>query len=277
MSNARETALALVVGLALSGATAASAQSLGAYRWQIQPYCNVLTLSVVQQGGLYLLNGTDDQCGAPEQASVTGLAFQNPSGSIGLGLTIVATGGASVHVDATISLATLNGSWRDSGGRSGAFVFTPGAGTGGAARQPPPVGFPVTAAVGGQQSLALTSDDVVVRSLTLNAPTPGRVIVNASGYFYFQSAAVADVARCSITTGEALDADRLILAGESAVAATTFVPFSGTRGITVPGGGPVTLNLVCDEFSGTVSVSDTQMTAIFVPITLMIAMDDPEP
>jgi len=269
--------VALAAWLALLGGTAASAQPLGTFRWQIQPYCNVLSISVVQQGGLYVLNGTDDQCGASVQASVTGLAFQNPSGSVGFGLTIVSTGGASVHVDATISLASLNGSWRDSGGRTGTFVFTPGAGTGGAARQPPPVGFPVTAAVGGQQSLALTADDVVVRSVTLNVLTPGRVIVNASGYFYFQSATVADIARCSITTDEALDTDRLILAGESAVAATAYVPFSGTRGITVPSGGPVTINLVCDEFAGVVSVSDTQMTAIFVPITLMIAMDDPEP
>lgn len=277
MSKARKTALILVVGLALSGASAASGQPLGAYRWQIQPYCNVLTLSVVQQGGLYLLNGTDDECGAPEQASVTGLAFQNPSGSIGLGLTVVATGGASVNLSATLSLATLNGSWRDSGGRTGTFVLTPGAVTGGVARQPPPVGFPVAAASGGDQDVALTTEDVVVRSVTLTVPTFGRVIVNASGYFRFDSAVTAEIARCTITTGTAVDSDRHIIAGESAVAATTFVPFSGTRGITVPSVGPVTINLVCDKIAGSVSVGDTHMTAIFVPSTLMIAMEDPEP
>ena len=36
--------------LAASVATVASAQVVGEYRWQTQPYCNVLTLMVVQQG-----------------------------------------------------------------------------------------------------------------------------------------------------------------------------------------------------------------------------------
>ena len=127
----------LVVGVVIFGsASPASTQPLGVFRWQLQPYCNILSINVTQNGGIYTLDGTDDQCGgASAQASVTGIAFVNPGGAIGFGLTIVsAPGGAPVHVDATILLAGLSGTWRDSAGRQGPFVFTPGAGVGGSPR-----------------------------------------------------------------------------------------------------------------------------------------------
>ena len=138
------TALVLVVlGHALWLAAPASAQPLGSYRWQLQPYCNIITVAVVQQGGQYQLDGHDDQCGATVRAGVVGLAFQNPNGTIGFGLTIVtAPGGTPVHVDATIAIATLSGSWTDSSGNSGTFTFTPGAGTGGGPRPVLPGGIP---------------------------------------------------------------------------------------------------------------------------------------
>ena len=114
---------------------AASAQPLGTFRWQMQPYCNVVTVTVTQSGSVYRLEGTDDQCGAGQTASALGTAFLNPDGSIGLGLTIVSSPGASpVHVEATISPTTLNGSWRDSAGNTGTMLRTEGAGAGGAAR-----------------------------------------------------------------------------------------------------------------------------------------------
>lgn len=113
----------------------AAAQALGTFRWQMQPYCNVIAVTLVQQGSQYQLDGLDDQCGASQQAGVTGLAFLNPDGSIGFGLHIVtAPGGQPVHVAATISLASLSGTWFTSAGASGPFVFTPGAGSGGSPR-----------------------------------------------------------------------------------------------------------------------------------------------
>lgn len=140
MNPVRVLVLAGLVGCVTP--TLASAQPLGTFRWQLQPYCNVLTLSVVQQGGLYQLNGADDQCGTPQQASVVGLAFPNPDGTIGVGLTIVtAPGGTPVHIDATITYAGLSGSWRDSADNNGAFVFTPGPGNGGAPRPVPASGL----------------------------------------------------------------------------------------------------------------------------------------
>ena len=134
-----------LVGIALFGLVtqAADAQSLGTFRWQLQPYCNVLTVTVTQVGAVYRVEGTDDQCGAATRASVIGTAFQNPNGSIGFGLNVVAApGGTAAPIDATIALATLSGTWRDSGGGSGTFAFTPGAGTGGSPRSAPTATVP---------------------------------------------------------------------------------------------------------------------------------------
>ncbi|MBP7776265.1 MAG: tail fiber domain-containing protein [Acidobacteria bacterium] len=130
--------LTTLVSLALPGD--ALTQSLGTFRWQFRPYCNVVTVTVTQVGAIYRLEGTDDQCGGGRDlAAVQGLAFPNPDGTIGFGMTIVTVpGGAPVHVDADITMATLGGTWRDSTGGTGAFAFTTGAGTGGSVRPPPP-------------------------------------------------------------------------------------------------------------------------------------------
>jgi hypothetical protein len=120
------------------------AQPLGSFRWQQQPYCNILTLNVIGEGGNYTLDGTDDLCGATQKASVTGIAYQNPDGSIGFGLTIVGPPGGAVHVTASINLVTLGGTWSDSNGNTGLLVFTPGAGVPGSAR-PATLGNPTRA------------------------------------------------------------------------------------------------------------------------------------
>ncbi|MCA1584534.1 MAG: hypothetical protein LC791_07085 [Acidobacteria bacterium] len=120
----------------------ATAQPLGTYRWQLQPYCNVISVAVTQNGSTYRIEGTDDQCGAARQGSALGMAFLNPDGTIGFGLMIVAAPGAApVHVDATIPYPTLTGTWRDSLGHTGTFAFTAAAGTGGA---PLPTSAPAT-------------------------------------------------------------------------------------------------------------------------------------
>lgn len=142
--RAVDVVLCAIAGVCLAAVavTPAVAQpaSLGVFRWQLAPFCNVLTLSIAQRNGVYEVDGTDDQCGAPRRASVVGLAFPNPDGSIGFGLTTVTTpGGTPIHIDAAIQLATLSGPWRDSAGATGNFVFTPGAGAAGPPR-PVPVG-----------------------------------------------------------------------------------------------------------------------------------------
>ena len=110
--------------LGLGAAGEAVAQPVGTFTWQLQPFCNVVTVSVRQDGGVYTLDGYDNQCGATQRAPLVGLATPNPDGTIGLGLHIVTVpGGRSVHVDARLTLATLGGNWSDSAGNSGSFVF----------------------------------------------------------------------------------------------------------------------------------------------------------
>ena len=123
-------------------AAPAAAQPLGTFRWQLQPYCNVLTVTVTQSAiqvsgqtnNQYRLEGFDDQCGAPSRAAVHGVVVPNPDGTFEFGVTIVtSTGATPAHIDVTLNPATLGGSWRDSSGNSGTLVFNPGA-AGGPAR-----------------------------------------------------------------------------------------------------------------------------------------------
>lgn len=150
LAGAMARGAALLIVAAALPAGDAVAQPIGTFRWQQQPYCNVLTLNVVQAGGVYRLDGYDDQCGAATRAAVTGLATPNPNGTIGLGLLVVTTpGGLPLHIDAGIQLSTVSGTWRDSTGATGAWAFVPGGGSGGAPRPVPRPSFPAGLSVGG--------------------------------------------------------------------------------------------------------------------------------
>jgi hypothetical protein len=140
---------ACTIGFLAVSAWPAGAQPLGTFRWQLQPHCNIVTVQVTQVGGVYRLEGTDDQCGAATVAPVIGIAALNPDGSIALGLNHVTTpGGAPVHVDAVVTLPGAGGTWRDSAGNAGSFVLTPGVGIGG---PPRPLGGIGSAAVNAAQ------------------------------------------------------------------------------------------------------------------------------
>ena len=91
------THVVVVIGAAVSAlmATDGSAQPIGTFRWQMQPYCNVLNVTVTHSGGVYTLDGFDNQCGADTVAPLTGTAVPNPDGTIELGINIVASPGAA--------------------------------------------------------------------------------------------------------------------------------------------------------------------------------------
>ena len=129
----RPFAAIAILAAALGAVDRAHAQPLGTFSWQLQPFCNVVTVNLIQQGAVYTVDGFDDQCGAPQRASLVGLATPNPDGTIGLGLHIVtAPGGRGVQVDARVSLPTGSGPWTDSAGNTGTFAFA--ARTGGSPR-----------------------------------------------------------------------------------------------------------------------------------------------
>lgn len=134
---ARRVVLSVLLLWAMSGV--AEAQTIGTFRFQLRPYCNVVTLTVVQQGGQYQVDGFDDQCGSGP-APTTGLAVF-AGGGLTFGLTIVPSpAGGPVTVDASLNLGTLSGVWRDSADGSGVFVLIPGAGSGGSPRPPTAAG-----------------------------------------------------------------------------------------------------------------------------------------
>lgn len=127
--------LSLVLVLVLSSTATAGAQSLGTFRWQLQPYCNALTLTATQIGESFRLEGFEETCGTARRAAVSGVAFPNADGTIEMGLSIVTSpGGRAIHVDATISLVSLSGTWRDGNLLTGPLVF--GASAPGFARPP---------------------------------------------------------------------------------------------------------------------------------------------
>jgi hypothetical protein len=288
--------------LALALPIAASAQTLGSYRWQLQPYCNVVTLHVTQQGGQYTLDGTDDQCGAGPKAAVRGMAFQNPSGSIGFGLTVVTVSGGlpvPVHVDAAIGMTTLSGAWKDSAGNFGTFVFTPGSAVAGSPRPVPSAGvapnsittvqIAPTAVTGekvalntltvrhladapradytdGSGTVGLTATAQVIRTVSLAIPAAGTVIANASGYFALRSGG-QDLAACSIAFGanSVIPGYEILADDFGVVASTAFVPMAQTRGFDFTG--PVssfTVNLICEERAGSVEIRNATLTAMFI-------------
>ncbi len=198
MFHVRTVLSALVVVGSLWSATPALAQPLGTYRWQLLPYCNVVTLNVAQQGALYTLDGTDDRCAAAQTASARGMAFLNPNGTIGFGITMVQPGGVPVHLEATINLPTLNGTWRDSSGASGSFVLTPGAGIGGPPR---------LVAAGGVPPASITAIQLATGAVGASAIAPNSI---NSGHIANATVTGADVLDGSLTRADLADAPRLI-------------------------------------------------------------------
>ena len=135
--------LVFLAAFALLDAAGASAQVLGTFPWQMQPYCNTVTLTLTgTPGGGWVLDGTDDQCGATNKASAVGVASFSATGNVTLNFSIVtAPSGKPVHVSAIVSPANGAGTWTDSVGNSGTFAFF-GATPGLPARPMPASGLP---------------------------------------------------------------------------------------------------------------------------------------
>lgn len=103
----------------------ASAQVIGTFRWQFAPYCNVVTLTVEQVGAGFRVEGSDDLCGAAKSAGASGTAHLNPDGTIGFTLLVTRPDGLTVASAASLSLATISGTWNDEYGNTGNLAFNP--------------------------------------------------------------------------------------------------------------------------------------------------------
>ncbi len=124
----------------------------------------------------------------------------------------------------------------------------------------------VAATAGGDQVVALSTADQVVRSVSIMPPSNGTVVVSSSAYVW-ASAGGDVVARCSITAGSVVDADAFQYVSMPGAGAGESDALAGTRGFAVTKGNLLTVNLVCDVFTGSANanVSDSALTAIFAP------------
>jgi hypothetical protein len=118
---------ALVLSLLGLAAPSASAQSLGTFRWQLQPYGSVLNLNVTQQGAIYTLDGFESQCGGNASLPVSGIAVPQANGSVILGVTTINEQGHGLHTRATINLTDFSGTWSDNANNTNQTLrFNPG-------------------------------------------------------------------------------------------------------------------------------------------------------
>ena len=115
----------------LFAASSVSAQVFGTFAWQMQPYCNIISLTLSSSPAGFVLEGTDNQCGAVDKASALGVASFNANGLVNLNFTIVtAPSGRPVHVAAVVNPGTGSGTWTDNGGNTGVFALgAPGSGS----------------------------------------------------------------------------------------------------------------------------------------------------
>jgi hypothetical protein len=132
---------AVVVMFLLGAGQAQALQELGQFRWQFASFCNVVTLTAVQEGATVALAGFDDNCGASHLAAF-GSASANSDGTAAMGLTIVTPGGATDHFDIVLNVATVSGIWRSASGKTGVFLFNPPGPAPGPPRPAPTTGLP---------------------------------------------------------------------------------------------------------------------------------------
>jgi hypothetical protein len=118
-------------------------------------------------------------------------------------------------------------------------------------------------AVGAAHEVLTAADEVVV-SVSIMPPADGKVIVSSSAYAW-AIAAGDTVVRCSITQGNTVDATFMQYANMPGAELAESDSMAGTRGFNVTKGNLLTVNLACDAFSGSVSLSSSSLTAIFAP------------
>lgn len=105
----------------------------------------------------------------------------------------------------------------------------------------------------------------IVRSVTIDAPAPGTVVVTSSHTMY--ETAVGHGLTCSITTGAQVVSTHTQVA--QATTGASYVPMSGVRTFEILGDQPVTYNLVCLHHGGdlqqTSAVIDASIAAVYTP------------
>jgi hypothetical protein len=108
------------------GLVDAAAQRLGTYRWQLAPFCNIVTLDVERREAVFDILAVDDACGSGRRTPLRGTATPNPNGRlIDVGLSGIRFDGIPIATTLQIDAVTLGGGWTDEYGNSGTLLFNP--------------------------------------------------------------------------------------------------------------------------------------------------------
>ena len=214
----------------------AQAQSLGTFSWQLQPFCNRVTVTIVQVGSTFTLDGFDDQCGAAQRAAVVGTATTNPAGTISFGFTAVVATGLPVHVSAQVSLPSASGTWQDSLGNAGTFVLG-GAAAGSARPLPTPSGL---------ADGSVTTSKLAANAVDTTKIAPGAVSGSDINENEVQRRVATACPSGQLMTGVNVDGTVVCAAGSSngditGVAAGTGLTGGGTAGDVTLAVNPVTV------------------------------------
>lgn len=156
-------------------ATPVAAQNIGTFPFSLQPYCNIVTLTVTQEGSTYRLAGWDDACGATQRQPVIGTIAPNLDGT--LHISFSATRPNGIAVDTSISnfaIGPYTGNWTDSAGNagtSGIIGLSSVPGTGGLRPGP----------VSNIPSNSVTTINIVDNSINAVDVNPAQVQLRVSG------------------------------------------------------------------------------------------------
>ena len=78
----KRTMVGLTAGLMLAVVGEVGAQSLGTFTWQQQPYCNLITVNVVQQGSGAVGGGAVGGGGSAMRVNALGDRFEQEADSV---------------------------------------------------------------------------------------------------------------------------------------------------------------------------------------------------
>ena len=126
--NSKSIILKIKLLILLSfGSTLVNAQTLDTYRWNISPFCNVITLTITQFEAGWTAVGSDDNCGLTEASPVSGSFSSIGRGSEFKGILTYAGSDRSTITTTTLRIDPQSGGgdWVDDAGHTGNAVFNP--------------------------------------------------------------------------------------------------------------------------------------------------------
>jgi hypothetical protein len=123
-----------------------------------------------------------------------------------------------------------------------------------------------TGAAGTQSSSVGAVTNTIVGSITVEIPSKGVVVVNASSYAYFSTNGI--YVTCTITK-ETTTGSPYLRANGANDADSQRAIIAGTRAFEESSGGTYTYNLVCSRSGGTITMYTPTMTAIYAPTNIL--------